>query len=110
MKKSCRLPVCRQYALTVLDKSVVVTVLRHLHSCPVGKHFDRLNIVEVFNSAHKGYCVAARSAAEAVKRLTFGIYGKGRGFLVMERAKSLWISAPFGEVDILRNKAFYIRP
>ena len=109
MKKSCRLTVCRQYALTVLDKRIVVAVLGHLHSCPVGKHFDSLNIVEVFYSTHKGYCVAARSAAEAVKRLTFGIYGKGRSFLVMERAKSLWISTPFGEVDILRNKALYIR-
>ena len=87
-------------------KAVVGLVKRHRHSRPRGQIFDRVYVIEIFDKTDKSDDIPACPAAEAVKGAVFGVEGKGRGFFVVKRAKSLGISAALFYVDIGRHNIF----
>ena len=108
MEEFCRRSVRRKNGGAFFCQSVVVPVLGQRHSRPVRKLLDGLHIVEILHASHKGYHVAADSAAEAIEASVFGIDRKRRGLFVVERTESDKILAPAAQIDIGRNNALYI--
>lgn len=87
-------------------KAVVGLVKRHRHPCPCGQKFDRIYVIEIFDQSDKSDDISAGPAAKAVKRTVFGIEGEGRGFFIVEWAKSLGIAPAFFYADIGRHNIF----
>ena len=74
----------------------VLLVLRHLHTCPLGKGTYRIGVAQPLNFHNEIDSAAALMAAEAVIDTLIGRNGKGGGFLPVEGAQTKQIGAgPF---------------
>ena len=78
MEKAGGFAVDFQHALTQAAHGIVHALLRHLQPHAVREHFHGLDVIEIFNLTDECNDIAARAAAEAVKRVILRVDVEGR--------------------------------
>ena len=75
----------------------------------LGKRFDRILKIHIFDPLHKGDGIATRTATKAVKAVILWIYAKGRRLFAVERTKPLQKPAGTLERNVRRDDPLDIR-